>query len=85
MKINSKEFLTYIKQHDRSNTFNFVSSIRVNKKSISVKIDDKHLLFNSMFNEKNLYNLILKHLINFTSKDKDFLEYKYPFKSFKVN
>ena len=85
MKINSKEFLQYIKQHERSNTHNFLSSVKVNKKSITVKVEDKQFLFNSIFTERNLYNMIIRHLSNYSKIDVGFLEYKYPYKNFKVN
>ena len=83
--VNNKEFLQYIKDNERTNTHNFLSSVRVNKKSITVKVEDKNYLFNELFREIHLYNMIIRHLSKFTETDRQILEYRYPFKSFKVN
>lgn len=85
MKINNKKFLEYIKENEISNTPAFIKSIRVNQKSISVKVVDSQFLFNNIFGKKSLYAMIISHLRNYGEiKDRDFLQWKYPFETFKV-
>jgi len=83
MKIDNKKFLEYLKENCSSN-LNFIKSIRFNKKSISVKVEDKQFVFNGLFTEKTLYNIIISYLVTFIKEnnvyytaDRDFLEYKF--------
>lgn len=83
MKVNNKDFLEYLKNNCRSNV-TFIKSIRFNKKSISLKVEDKNMIFNNMFTERTLYNIIISYLIAYIKDnnidyptDKDFLTYKF--------
>ena len=83
MNINNKKFLEYLKENSKTN-LNFIKSIRFNKKSISVKVEDKQFFFNDFFTEKTLYNIIISYLVTYIktnnvyyTADRDFLEYKY--------
>lgn len=84
LKINNKDFLNYFIIKNPCNV-SFIKSIRFNKKSISIKLnDDYKLIFDGFFTEKTLYGQIISYLrsyikdknINYTT-DKDFLEYKF--------
>lgn len=61
MKINSKDFLKWYKARARANR-EAITNIRFNKKSISVKIEDKQFFFGNLFNEKSLYHEITHYL-----------------------
>lgn len=89
--INNNDFLKYYLQNNLKNGINRngITSIKFNKKSISVKIKNNYY-FNDFFTEQNLLNELLKilqmyimeHNLNLCS-DKDFLEYK--FKKININ
>ena len=70
MNINAQNFLEYFKENCRSNV-NYIQSIKFNKKSITVKIDDdaKPFVFNSFFTEKRLYNLIISYLSSYIKEN----------------
>ena len=61
MKINSKDFLKWYKARSKANR-EAITNIRFNKKSISVKIEDKQFFFNFLFNENDLYKEITHFL-----------------------
>lgn len=92
LKINSKDFLKYLFEVCPTN-LKFIKSIRFNKKSISIKLDDpteRNFIFNGFFTESNLYYLIISYLISYIKLnninypiDKDYLETK--FKTIKIN
>ena len=62
-KIDNKDFLKFFKERCKSNV-TYIKSIRFNKKSISIKMDnfDRNFVFNDFFTEKSLYNLIISYL-----------------------
>ena len=83
-KINNKEFLNFFEKRCRSNVPNFIKSIRFNKKSISVRLEDKNFLFNDLYTKKSLYNDIIGYLSIYIKEnnlnipyDIDYLKYKY--------
>lgn len=73
-----KEFLNYLKTNNRMN-LEFIQTIKLNKKSISLKIDKdlSNFIFNDIFNEKTLYNIIISNLSKYNNIDIDYLKYKY--------
>ena len=84
MKINNKDFLNYMISNEKSN-ISFIKAIRINKKSISIKLDNNScFIFNDFFTKQSLYNMIIYYLslyikdnnINIPS-DIDYLKYKY--------
>ena len=83
MKINNKEFLNYMVSKETSN-ISFIKAIKINKKSISIKLDNNSFIFNDFFTKQSLYNMIIHYLslyikdydIDMTT-DKDYLKYKY--------
>ena len=83
MKINNKDFLNYIVSKETSN-ISFIKAIKINKKSISIKLDNNSFIFNDFFTKQSLYNMIIHYLslyikdnnINMPT-DKDYLKYKY--------
>lgn len=84
MKINNKEFLNYMVSKEISN-ISFIKAIKINKKSISIKLDNNScFIFNDFFTKQSLYNMIIHYLslyikdnnINIPS-DIDYLKYKY--------
>ena len=83
MKINNKDFLNYITSKETSNV-SFIKAIKINKKSISIKLDNNSFIFNDFFTKQSLYNMIIHYLslyikdnnIN-TPNDIDYLKYKY--------
>ena len=83
MKINNKEFLNYMVSKEISN-ISFIKAIKINKKSISIKLDNNSFIFNDCFTKQSLYNMIINYLslyikdnnINM-SNDIDYLKYKY--------
>ena len=78
----SKNFLIYLKEHNNIN-LNFITNIKFNKKSITIKIKNKDFFFNNLFTEKSLYNLIIVNVSNYLRDnnlncwDIDYLKYKY--------
>ena len=83
MKINNKEFLKYMVAKETSN-ISFIKAIKINKKSISIKLDNNSFIFNDFFTKQSLYNMIIHYLslyikdnnINIPN-DIDYLKYKY--------
>lgn len=84
MKINNKEFLNYMVSKELSN-ISFIKSIRINKKSITIKLNDNEcFIFNNLFTKQSLYNMVIHYLslyikdnnINIPN-DIDYLKYKY--------
>lgn len=84
MKINNKDFLNYMISNEKSN-ISFIKAIRINKKSISIKLDNNScFIFNDFFTKQSLYNMVIRYLslyikdnnINIPS-DIDYLKYKY--------
>ena len=83
MKINNKDFLNYMISKEISN-ISFIEAIKINKKSISIKLDNNSFIFNDFFTKQSLYNMIIHYLslyikdnnIN-TPNDIDYLKYKY--------
>lgn len=84
MKINNKDFLNYMISNEKSN-ISFIKAIRINKKSISIKLDNNScFIFNDFFTKQSLYNMVIRYLslyikdnnINMPS-DIDYLKYKY--------
>ena len=83
MKINNKEFLNYMVSKEASN-ISFIKTVKINKKSISIKLDNNSFIFNDFFTKQSLYNMIIHYLslyikdnnIN-TPNDIDYLKYKY--------
>lgn len=84
MKINNKDFLNYMISNEKSN-ISFIKAIRINKKSISIKLDNNScFIFNDFFTKQSLYNMVIHYLslyikdnnINIPS-DIDYLKYKY--------
>ena len=84
MKVNNKEFLNYMVSKERSN-ISFIEAIKVNKKSISIKLNDNEcFIFNNFFTKQSLYNMIIHYLSLYIKDnnidmptDKDYLKYKY--------
>ena len=84
MKINNKEFLNYMVSKELSN-ISFIKSIRINKKSISIKLKhDECFVFNDFFTKQSLYNMIIHYLSLYIKdnnidipSDIDYLKYKY--------
>ena len=84
MKINNKEFLEYMVSKEINN-ISFIKAIKINKKSISIKLDNNScFIFNDFFTKQSLYNMVIRYLslyikdnnINIPS-DIDYLKYKY--------
>ena len=84
MKINNKEFLNYMISKEISN-ISFIEAIKINKKSISIKLNNNEcFIFNDFFTKQSLYNMIIHYLslyikdnnINIPN-DIDYLKYKY--------
>lgn len=83
MKINNKEFLNYMVSKEASN-ISFIKTVKINKKSISIKLDNNSFIFNDFFTKQSLYNMIIHYLslyikdnnIN-TPNNIDYLKYKY--------
>ena len=82
--INNKDFLNYMISNEKSN-ISFIKAIRINKKSISIKLDNNScFIFNDFFTKQSLYNMVIHYLslyikdnnINIPS-DIDYLKYKY--------
>ena len=83
MKINNKEFLNYMVSKEASN-ISFIKAIKINKKSISIKLDNNSFIFNDFFTKQSLYNMIINYLSLYikdndidTPNDIDYLKYKY--------
>lgn len=84
MKINNKDFLNYMISNEKSN-ISFIKAIRINKKSISIKLDNNScFIFNDFFTKQSLYNMIIYYLSLYikdnnidTPNDIDYLKYKY--------
>lgn len=83
MKINNKEFLNYMISKETSN-ISFIKAIKINKRSISIKLDNPCFIFNDFFTKQSLYNMVINYLslyikdnnINIPN-DIDYLKYKY--------
>lgn len=84
MKINNKEFLNYMISKEISN-ISFIEAIKINKKSISIKLNNNEcFIFNDFFTKQSLYNMII-HYLSLYIKDNDidmptdidYLKYKY--------
>ena len=83
MKINNKKFLEYMISKEASN-ISFIKTVKINKKSILIKLDNNSFIFNDFFTKQSLYNMIIHYLslyikdnnIN-TPNDIDYLKYKY--------
>ena len=84
MKINNKEFLNYMVSKELSN-ISFIKEIRINKKSISIKLKhDESFVFNDFFTKQSLYNMVIHYLSLYIQdnnidipNDIDYLKYKY--------
>lgn len=84
MKINNKEFLNYMVSKELSN-ISFIKSIRINKKSISIKLNNNEcFIFNDFFTKQSLYNMVIFYLSLYIKDndidmptDIDYLKYKY--------
>ena len=84
MKINNKEFLNYMITKEKSN-ISFIEAIKINKKSISIKLNDVEcFVFNDFFTKQSLYNMVIFYLSLYikdnnidTPDDIDYLKYKY--------
>ena len=83
MKINNKAFLEYMICKEKSN-ISFIKAIKINKKSISIKLDNNSFIFNDFFTKQSLYNMIINYLSLYikdnnidTPDDIDYLKYKY--------
>ena len=84
MKINNKEFLNYMISKEVSN-ISYIKSIRFNKKSISIKLDNNScFIFNNFFTKQSLYNMVIHYLSLYIKdnnidipSDIDYLKYKY--------
>ena len=84
MKINNKEFLNYMVSKEQSN-ISFIKAIKINKKSISIKLDNNScFIFNNFFTKQSLYNMIIHYLSLYIKdnnidipSDIDYLKYKY--------
>lgn len=84
MKINNKEFLNYMISKEISN-ISFIEAIKINKKSISIKLNNNEcFIFNDFFTKQSLYNMVI-HYLSLYIKDNDidmptdidYLKYKY--------
>lgn len=82
-KIDNKQFLTFFEKRC-DNVASFIKSIRFNKKSITVRLNNKNFLFNGLYNENALYNDIISYLSIYIKEnnlnipcDIDYLKYKY--------
>lgn len=71
-------FLNYIKNNNNIN-LEFIKDIKLNKKSISLKLDKElhNFIFNDIFTERTLYNVIISNLSKYNNTDIDYLKYKY--------
>ena len=83
MKINNKKFLEYMIYKEASN-ISFIKAVKINKKSISIKLDNNSFIFNDFFTKQSLYNMIINYLSLYikdnnidTPNDIDYLKYKY--------
>ena len=85
MKINNKEFLNYMVSKEKSN-ISFIEAIKINKKSISIKLDKdmECFIFNDFFTKQSLYNMVIFYLSLYIKDndidmptDIDYLKYKY--------
>lgn len=84
MKINNKEFLNYMISKELTN-ISFIEAIRINKKSISIKLNKNEcFIFNDFFTKQSLYNMIIFYLSLYIKdnnidipSDIDYLKYKY--------
>lgn len=84
MKINNKEFLNYMITKEKSN-ISFIEAIKINKKSISIKLNDVEcFVFNDFFTKQSLYNMVIFYLSLYIKDndidmptDIDYLKYKY--------
>lgn len=85
MKINNKEFLHYMVSKEISN-ISFIEAIKINKKSISIKLDKdmECFIFNDFFTKQSLYNMVIFYLSLYIKDndidmptDIDYLKYKY--------
>ena len=83
--INNKDFLNYMIYNEKSN-ISFIKAIRINKKSISIKLDKdiECFIFNDFFTKQSLYNMIIHYLSLYIKdnnidipSDIDYLKYKY--------
>ena len=62
MKINNKEFLNYMISKEISN-ISFIEAIKINKKSISIKLNNNEcFIFNDFFTKQSLYNMVIFYL-----------------------
>lgn len=84
MKINNKEFLEYMVSKEINN-ISFIKAIKINKKSISIKLDNNScFIFNDFFTKQSLYNMVIHYLSLYIKdnnidipSDIDYLKYKY--------
>ena len=83
MKINNKEFLEYMISKEASN-ISFIKTVKINKKSISIKLDNNSFIFNDFFTKQSLYNMVIHYLSLYIKdnnidipNDIDYLKYKY--------
>lgn len=84
MKINNKEFLNYMITKEKSN-ISFIEAIKINKKSISIKLNDVEcFVFNDFFTKQSLYNMVIFYLSLYIKDndidmptDIDYLKHKY--------
>ena len=84
MKINNKDFLNYMISKEISN-ISFIEAIKINKKSISIKLNNNEcFIFNDFFTKQSLYNMIIFYLSLYIKDndidmptDIDYLKYKY--------
>ncbi len=82
--INNKDFLNYMISNEKSN-ISFITAIRINKKSISIKLDNNScFIFNDFFTKQSLYNMVIHYLSLYIQdnnidipNDIDYLKYKY--------
>ena len=82
--INNKEFLNYMVSKELSN-ISFIKEIRINKKSITIKLNDNEcFIFNDFFTKQSLYNMVIYYLSLYIQdnnidipNDIDYLKYKY--------
>ena len=84
MKINNKKFLNYMITKEKSN-ISFIEAIKINKKSISIKLNDVEcFVFNDFFTKQSLYNMVIFYLSLYIKDndidmptDIDYLKHKY--------
>ena len=83
MKINNKKFLEYMICKEASN-ISFIKTVKINKKSISIKLDNNSFIFNDVFTKQSLYNMVIHYLSLYIEdnnidipNDIDYLKYKY--------